>query len=45
MTLRSNSELVAISWRGDVTGLTPSMVAATIPKDNSSWAASGFVTV
>lgn len=45
MTLRANTELVAISWLGGVNGLTPSMVAATLPADNTTWAASGFVTV
>jgi hypothetical protein len=45
MTLRANTELVAVAWLGGVTGLTPGMVAATLPADNTSWAASGFVTV
>lgn len=40
--LCSNSELATISWPGGVIGLTPSMVAATVPKDNtvsrSTWA-------
>ena len=45
MTLRANTDLVACAWLGGVTGLTPAMVAATLPTDNTSWAASGFVTV
>lgn len=45
MALRANTELVAIAWLGTVTGLTSGMVAATLPTDNTSWAASGFVTV
>jgi len=43
--LRANTDLVAIAWLGGVTGLTPSMVASRLPTDNSTWAASGFVTV
>jgi hypothetical protein len=42
---RANTTLVAIAWLGGVEGLTPSMVASSLPADNSSWAASGFVTV
>jgi len=45
MALRANTELVAIAWLGGVTGLTSAMVAATLPADNTTWAASGFVTV
>lgn len=45
MALPANTELVAISWLGGVSGLTSAMVAATLPADNSTWAASGFVTV
>lgn len=45
MTLRANTELVAISWLGGVAGLTSAMVAAGLPKDTSSWATNGFVTV
>lgn len=45
MALPANTELVAIAWLGGVTGLTPAMVAAQLPKDNTTWAASGFVTV
>lgn len=43
--MRANTELVAIAWLGGVTGLTSAMVAATLPADNTTWAASGFVTV
>jgi hypothetical protein len=45
MPLRANTELVATAWLGGVTGLSTAMVATQLPKDNSSWAASGFVTV
>lgn len=43
--LRANTPLVAEMWLGGVTGLSPSMVASRLPSDNSTWAASGFVTV
>lgn len=43
--LRANTDLVAVAWLGGVTGLTPAMVASQLPSDNSTWAASGFVTV
>lgn len=43
--LRANTGLVAIAWLGGVTGLSPSMVASRLPTDNTTWAASGFVTV
>lgn len=43
--LRANTELVAVAWLRGVAGLSSSMVATTLPTDNSSWAASGFVTV
>jgi hypothetical protein len=43
--LRANTGLVATTWIGGVTGLSPAMVACKLPTDNSTWAASGFVTV
>jgi hypothetical protein len=43
--LRANTGLVAIAWLGGVTGLSTAMVASRLPTDNSTWAASGFVTV
>lgn len=43
--LRANTELVAVAWLAGVEGLAPGMVAATLPTDNTTWAASGFVTV
>lgn len=45
IALRANTELVAVAWIGGVEGLTPGMVNVTLPKDNTGWAASGFVTV
>jgi hypothetical protein len=40
-----NSELVAVKWLSSLPGLTTSMVATTLPRDTSSWAANGFVQV
>jgi hypothetical protein len=45
VTLHTNPELVAVAWLSGVAGLSTSMVATTLPADNSTWAASGFVTV
>lgn len=43
--LRANTELVAVAWLSTVTGLSTSMVAASLPKSPTSWASTGFVTV
>lgn len=43
--LRANTDLVATTWLGGVTGLSPQMVGAKLPSDNTTWQASGFVTV
>jgi hypothetical protein len=40
----ANTELVAMSWLSEVFG-TPNMIGTTLPTDNSTWAASGFVLV
>lgn len=40
--LRATPELVATAWLKTVVG---DRVATTLPKDNSSWAASGFCTL
>jgi hypothetical protein len=45
MTLRANTELVAMAWLAGVTGLSAGMVAATLPKDTTGWASTGFLTV
>ena len=42
LRLRATPELVAEAWLKTVVG---DRVATTLPKDNSSWAASGFVTL
>jgi hypothetical protein len=41
----ANTDLAATAWLGSLLGLTPAMVATTLPEDNTTWAASGFVTV
>lgn len=41
LLLRANHELVTVAWLKTVVG---DRVASTLPKDNSTWAASGFVT-
>lgn len=34
----------ALAWLATLPGLTPAMVGDKLPEDNSTWAASGFVT-
>jgi hypothetical protein len=41
LLLRANHELVTIAWLKTIVG---DRVATMLPKDNASWAASGFVT-
>lgn len=38
-------ELVAVAWLKTVDGLPTNQIATTLPADNSTWAASGFVQV
>lgn len=45
MSLSPNSELVAVAWLKGVPGLDPSKVATSRPRDNTSWAETGFVQV
>ncbi len=42
LRLRATPELVATAWLKTVVG---DRVATTLPKDNTSWAASGFCTI
>jgi hypothetical protein len=42
LTLRATTEQVAVAW---LVGVVGDRVATTLPKDNSTWAASGFCTV
>lgn len=44
-TIEPNSELVAVAWLGTVAGLSSSMVATTLPTDQDTWSANGFVTI
>lgn len=45
MGYRMGSELVAQLWLAGVAGLNAGMVGTTLPRDNTAWAASGFVQV
>jgi len=45
MSYRPNSELVAVAWLGSMSGVLQSMVSTLLPRDNSTWATSGFITV
>lgn len=44
-TKYANTDLAATAWIGSLPGFTPAMVATALPEDNTTWAASGFVTV
>lgn len=39
----ANSELAAIAWLKTVPGLPVNQIGTTLPQDNTTWAASGFV--
>lgn len=39
----ANSELAAIAWLKTVPGLPVNQIGTTLPQDNSTWAASGYV--
>lgn len=39
----ANSEQVAVAWLKGVPGVPATGVATTLPTDNSTWAASGFI--
>ncbi len=45
VTLLPTSELVAVAFIGTITGLSPQMVATTLPSDDVVWAKTGFITV
>lgn len=40
----ATTEIVAAAWLATLPGITSAMVDPTLPSDNSSWAASGFIT-
>jgi hypothetical protein len=42
---RANSELAAIAWLKTVPGLPINQIGTSLPQDNSTWAASGYVQV
>lgn len=39
----ANSELAAVAWLKTVPGLPINQIGTTLPQDNSTWAASGYV--
>lgn len=41
----ANSELAAIAWLKTVPGLPVNQIGTTLPQDNTTWAASGFVQI
>lgn len=41
----ATTEKVAVAWLASLPGFNASMVGTELPSDNSTWAASGFVTV
>lgn len=45
ITPRATTDLVAVAWLRGVDGVPPDSVATTLPSNNSTWAASGFVQV
>ncbi|PKV95922.1 hypothetical protein ATK30_6855 [Amycolatopsis echigonensis] len=45
MTFRyATPDVVALAWAAQAPGIVPSMVGDQLPVDNSTWAASGFIT-
>ena len=44
LPLRPNTELVAMAWLASIPGLTPDMIATTLP-DASTWSRDGFLVV
>ena len=45
LTVRPTPDLVAVAWLKGVAGIPSGSVATTLPSDNTTWAASGFVQV
>lgn len=45
ITPRPTTDLVAVAWLKGVDGVPADAVATTLPSDNSTWTASGFVQV
>lgn len=44
-TPRANSELVAVAWLQGADGIEAAQVATTLPSDETTWSANGFVQV
>lgn len=44
-TKYANTDLVVVAWLSQLPGLNSGMVATSLPEDNTTWAASGFVAV
>lgn len=44
-TPRANSELIAVAWLQGAAGMEAGQVATTLPADEGTWAANGFVQV
>lgn len=43
--MNPNSDLVAVAWLAGIAGLSADMVATILPRDQTTWAEDGFVTV
>jgi hypothetical protein len=43
MPFHPNADLVGVAWVGTLPEVSATQVATTLPEDNSSWSASGFV--
>ena len=41
----ATNELVGIAWLGSIPGLSTQMVATQLPADDTSWSATGFITI
>jgi hypothetical protein len=45
VTLRANSELVAVAWIESIPGFPPGIAGTQLPADTTTWASTGFITV
>jgi hypothetical protein len=45
MALRANTEIVAITWVGGVTGITKVAVGNELPDEITDWSGTGFVVI
>jgi hypothetical protein len=44
MSVNPTSDLVGVAWLRGISGLSAAVVSTTLPRDNTTWAATGFVT-